>query len=266
MSLRSFFLRPPFTIAGLFLCFIACNSPQAEPSTESPVRTQTETSSSQEIPQQLIVVTTTDWSTPYGQLQRYEGRAHNWQSIGPTFDVQIGKKGLGWGIGELAIDSLEGPIKKEGDLKSPAGVFTLGEGFGYPEQIDGLQWPYHPITAQTMCIEDGQSQAYNRLIEADQTISDWKSTDLMQRTDDLYKYGVFVNHNTEPIPGGGSCIFLHIWRSGGNGTAGCTAMEMGHMLTLLKWLQSEAQPLLVQMPSDVYAQMAPSFGWPQPKK
>ena len=75
--------------------------------------------------QQLLLVTTSSWDTPNGALQRYiwEDEGGNWNEVGNEIPVLIGKKGLGWGRGLHTSQGLTGPVKKEGDLKSPAGIF-----------------------------------------------------------------------------------------------------------------------------------------------
>ena len=46
----------------------------------------------------------------------------------------------------------------------------------------------------------------------------------MRRDDALYTWVVEVRHNPAAIPGGGSCIFLHVWDGPADTTVGCTAM------------------------------------------
>jgi hypothetical protein len=49
----------------------------------------------------------------------------------------------------------------------------------------------------------------------------------MLRQDGRYALGAVVAHNsTPPVPGAGSCIFLHVWESPVTPTAGCTAMAL----------------------------------------
>lgn len=86
---------------------------------------------------QMILVTTSDWNTVEGRLQRY-GRAtthEKWHPVGEPISIVVGKNGLGWGIGVIATDdsnvrAASDPVKREGDGKSPAGVFALGTAFG----------------------------------------------------------------------------------------------------------------------------------------
>ena len=68
---------------------------------------------------QLIVVTTADWQTPKGTLQRYEKVGNIWQKTGKAIEILLGRNGLGWGIGLHTTPKDATIIKKEGDGKSP---------------------------------------------------------------------------------------------------------------------------------------------------
>lgn len=257
-------MKPYFLLPFLFaLAFfqLSCQFPKDEKESQESVAREAESS---EIKTQCMVVLTDNWDTAKGKLYKYvkQGPWSKWTRDGEINDVLIGKKGLGWGIGLKDFSSFEGPKKKEGDLKSPAGVFTLYHAFGYAKEAKEVNWPYMPIVPSTMCIEDISSKHYNRLIDEDSLVSDWKGTDHMLRKDDLYEWGVFVDHNPNQKAGKGSCIFLHVWRPGGSGTAGCTSMDKGKMLDLIKWLEPGAEVLLVQCPKSSYAKLQSAFGLP----
>ena len=86
----------------------------------------------------------------------------------------------------------------------------------------------------------------------------------MLRDDDLYKWGVFVEHNTKPTkPEYGSCIFFHLWRGPGKHTAGCTAMTENNMLDLIKWLDASKEPRLVQLVNEDYPEFAKNLALPE---
>jgi D-alanyl-D-alanine dipeptidase len=85
---------------------------------------------------------------------------------------------------------------------------------------------------------------------------DWNSSEHMLRSDDLYRWGVVVDHNADPPrPGAGSCIFLHIWRGPGQPTVGCTAMPQENLESVLGWLDPAKKPLLVQLPESEYQRL-----------
>jgi len=90
------------------------------------------------------------------------------------------------------------------------------------------------------------------------------SHERMLRDDDLYKYVVLVGHNTwKPKRGAGSCIFLHIWRGETTPTAGCTAMPEVAILRLLAWLDSDKNPVLVQLTREDYLRLKDAWGLPE---
>jgi len=65
------------------------------------------------------------------------------------------------------------------------------------------------------------------------------------------------------VPGNGSCIFLHIWRGPGQGTAGCTAMPEEILLDTIHWLNSKApNAVLVQLPDSEYQRLKAKWSLP----
>jgi L,D-peptidoglycan transpeptidase YkuD (ErfK/YbiS/YcfS/YnhG family) len=108
-----------------------------------------------------------------------------------------------------------------------------------------------------------RSSRYNQLADEAKTRKDWSSAEDMRRTDDLYRLVVWVGHNDAPVvPGGGSCIFLHL-RSGPEATtAGCTAFDLEPMERLLRWLDPASRPVLVQLPAAEYRSHA-AWGLPE---
>lgn len=210
---------------------------------------------------QMVLVTTADWNSVSGTLQRFErgGSRDKWQAVGQPFPIVVGKTGLAWGDGLVGNERLGAdagdPVKREGDGKAPAGVFSLGTAFGYaPQLLSGSHMPYLQLTPSVECVDDAKSQYYNRIVDRGHVHTpDWSSSEHMRRDDELYHWGVYVDHNTHPTrPGGGSCIFLHIWRGPGQGTVGCTAMPKADVEQLIEWFDPAKSPLLVQMPRGQY--------------
>ncbi len=204
---------------------------------------------------QMVVVTARDWNTNAGSMQRFEFDLRRWQAVGPRLPVVLGRNGLGWGIG-LHPPGLSGPQKREGDGRSPAGIFRLPYSFGYaaPEAVRAIRLPYVQCTASVECVDDTNSAQYN-IVRDRRTVEkvDWKSSEKMRMNDGEYRLGVFVEHNSGPAQaGGGSCIFLHIWKGPGVPTSGCTAMSDGAIESLLGWLDPRANPVLVQLPLAEY--------------
>jgi D-alanyl-D-alanine dipeptidase len=194
---------------------------------------------------QLIVVTTKSWSAPVGILERYEKRDNRWHRVGKTIDVKLGRNGLGWGVGLHKIPKDAKIVKKEGDGKSPAGIFSLKQAFGYSPFM--VEYPYEVYKATDHCVDDANSKLYNKIVDSTKVKRDYKSFEHMKFNKDYYKYGVVVNHNhideSGAKKGAGSCIFLHIKSSP---TAGCTVMSEDEMKEVISWLDASKNPLLVQ--------------------
>lgn len=204
---------------------------------------------------QLLVVTTPDWEAKQGVLRRFE-RANDdsdWTSIGAPIQVVIGRTGLAWGIGLYPTPS----SKVEGDGKSPAGVFSLGTAFGFAphSEMSHLKIDYLQLNANIEAVDDSLSKHYNHIVNTTEVTIDWHSSEKMG-SEPLYELGLVVNHNfPNPQPGSGSAIFFHIWRDENKGTAGCTAMSHENMIEILAWLDRNKNPLLVQLPIDIYSEL-----------
>src|SRR5450631_4831899 len=213
---------------------------------------------------QMVVVTTADWDAVAGKVQRYERvNAHKkWKKAGVPLPVVVAKKGLGWGTGVAAANDFEmrgadEPVKHEGDAKAPAGLFRLSGAFGYAaEPMAGWKMPYVSLTPTVECVDDASSKYYNRVVDRTTVSPDWNSSEHMLYSNGLYRWGLVVDHNADPVvPGAGSCIFMHIWLGTGEGTVGCTAMAQENLEGAIRWLDPAKKPLLLQLPHAQYKQL-----------
>ena len=214
---------------------------------------------------QVVLVTTPDWDSVRGTLRRFERRGERagWTQVGEAFEIVVGRSGLGWGAGLIETEG-EGPSKREGDGRAPAGVFALTRAFGFASAGEAawIRLPYTPLTGGVECVDDTASASYNRVVDrADVKAADWNSSERMREVEG-YRWGIVVAHNARAVPGRGSCIFLHVWAGPQKGTAGCTAMEQPNLETLLRWLDAKKRPLLVQLPEPEYARLRPVWKLP----
>lgn len=195
---------------------------------------------------QIVVVVSPRQKSVSAKLYKFEKVGKNWRQVGEVHPVNLGLKGLAWGRG--LHSAKPGLQKKEGDLRSPAGIFRFGDAFGYaPASEVHFKMPYNAIVDSQICVEDSHSRFYNQIVDANEVPNDWKSREFMMRQDDQYKWGIYLKQNSPPKAEGGSCVFFHLWRAPGSGTLGCTAMEEPRMLELLEWLDPAKKPLLFQM-------------------
>jgi L,D-peptidoglycan transpeptidase YkuD (ErfK/YbiS/YcfS/YnhG family) len=229
---------------SLFLLMV----PMTAPAASDPLRNS----------RQCVVVVAPDWNSATGTLHAFEraSATGDWKMRGNAIPVVLGKNGLGWGSGLVDTKRPAGPRKIEGDNKVPAGIFRLGPAFGYSSarSASWIKLHYVSLTKTTEGVDDPGSHYYNQLVDRSKVARvDWRSSEQMRRTDDLYKWGIFVAHNAAATPGAGSCIFMHIWKNSSTATTGCTAMAERDLVQLLRWIDPAAQPLLVQMPQADYS-------------
>lgn len=207
---------------------------------------------------QIVLITTENMDCSTGELQRYEYLDRTWKKVGDRVNVNLGRNGLGWGLGKMnVLHAPDEPIKQEGDGRAPAGVFTLGPAFGYAASPNS-RLPYLQATDHLICVDDSTSKYYNQVV-AIQSDLQTRSFEWMRRPDGLYRMGIVVAHNRMHLPGAGSCIFLHLQRAPGASTAGCTSMDAPTLKMLLAWLDPEAEPLLLQVPLSALPQLQNTF-------
>ena len=159
------------------------------------------------------------------------GGGAGWTQVINPVKAVIGRKGLA-PKGE----------KREGDGRTPSGVFALRRAFGYEEEVPtGLV--YQRVTERDFWIDDPGSLQYNQWVAGDVPRV---SHEVLRRRDNLYKYAVVIEYNANPVvPGMGSAIFLHVWRGAGQPTAGCVAMSEAGILRFLQWLDARRNPVIL---------------------
>jgi len=191
--------------------------------------------------QQILLVVADEFNSTKAKLSCFEDKKLIYKDI----EVNLGKNGLGWGIGikEIPHNSSE-PIKREGDKKAPAGIFKLTKTFGYATQ-NISKMPYLYSDKNLICVDDSHSSFYNQIIEAN---DNEKSFEYMRRKDKQYKYGIVVAHNPHALSNRGSCIFIHIQKEKSHPTVGCTSMAETDLKKIIQWLDVEKNPILIQIP------------------
>lgn len=213
---------------------------------------------------QLVVVLTPAWDSVRGSLQRYERRGPRapWTPVGGEVAVVVGASGLAWGADTLGRP--REPRKREGDGRAPAGMFPFGAVFGFAEEKpDWVRLPFLPLRDETECVDDRASAHYNSVVDRDAVRRvDWRSSERMRRIEQ-YRLGVVVSYNAAPVRRGrGSCIFLHVWAGPATGTAGCTAMPEEELERVVRWLDPQRRPMLVQLTTPTYGRLRARWSLP----
>ena len=236
---------------------------------------------------QLITGVTADWDATRVTLRRWKRVRGAWVADGSAWQGVVGKTGVAWGRGlhgDGAPAGHDGPVKREGDGKAPAGVFGIRGVYGYAAgPPPGTSLPYTQSTPDLQCVDDPASHHYTQLV--DRTAPpfggaaarghapvvdrpalevDWTSAEAMWRNDALYTWVVDIAHNRAATPGAGSCIFFHVWRGPASVTVGCTAMAEPKLTSLIASL--DASSVYVLLPRAEYDGLAAAWGLPRQRK
>ena len=217
---------------------------------------------------QLILGIAPTWDSMRGELRLFErSRSRDWTPVAGAFPVLFGKNGLAWGTG-LAGQNEQGLRKKEHDGRAPAGVFEIGQIFGYNSHLPaGGDYPYHQVTEADVWSDDPRSPNYNRHIVIDpKNPPDNYTHEKMRSADFAYEWLIEVRQNSDPpVPGAGSAIFFHIRRGVNRPTTGCTTMAKENLVKLITWLRVKQHPCYALLPASEYDKKWRSWNLPSPE-
>ena len=130
--------------------------------------------------------------------------------------------------------------KKEGDKKTPKGMFKIENLYFRKDRIE------KPLTS-LKCIEIKKNMGwcddvrfpkkYNKLIKIKKKIKHEK----LKRKDFKFDLLIPIKYNfKKPIPGRGSCIFIHLTKDY-KPTAGCIALKEKDFLIMLKLIKKNSK-------------------------
>lgn len=209
---------------------------------------------------QVVVVTTSRWTTSYAKLQTWKlSRTDEWTRVIDPIPARVGWNGVRREVN-----------RKQNTGTTPAGTFGMLSGFGLAKpsgvdlpyrQVDQNDWwPYDPTDPKT----------YNVFQPHRVQHAKWR-TDWAERLTSFgaqYRYAVVLDYNlpsgitwrngqriaretADTTAGGG--IFLHV--SGSGATAGCVSIARDQMRRILRWLDPAKDPVIVIGPSSVIEKM-----------
>jgi L,D-peptidoglycan transpeptidase YkuD (ErfK/YbiS/YcfS/YnhG family) len=211
-------------MAFIFCCLAGCSGPVPGP---DGIAVGVIPAGSKQV---IVVRKAADGSTALTAWE-YNG---GWKSAHGPMPCTIGKSGFA-ATGE----------KKEGDGRTPSGVYGIGLAFGYERGVD-TKLDYKKVDADDFWVDDPDSPQYNCLTKGTPAA---KSFEVLRRNDDAYKYAAVIEYNTKPVePGKGSAIFLHVWGGADKPTSGCVAVEEKEMVKLLGWLDKGRKPVIALNP------------------
>jgi L,D-peptidoglycan transpeptidase YkuD (ErfK/YbiS/YcfS/YnhG family) len=191
---------------------------------------------------QVLVVTSSSWSTTYATLRAYEKRNGTWRLVMGPMSARVGRSGMR-------------PATKrvQGDGTTPAGTFRMTMAFGIRAD-PGTDLPYLRVRSRDQWwVGDRTSRYYNepRLASQGGFRRTTAGVDGSERLIDFpvqYAYAAVIDFNRpDPVVGRGSAIFLHV--KGRGATAGCASVTQTNMVRILRWLDPAAKPRITIAPS-----------------
>lgn len=154
-----------------------------------------------------------------------------------AFDCALGRSGI--------VSTAQ---KREGDGATPAGRWKLRRGFYRADRLtlpSALKDWFQPIEADMAWDDDPASATYNRLIRTRAE----NHPERLARADGIYDVVVPLGYNDDPPQVGlGSAIFMHVARADLSPTAGCVALALGDLLTVLATCD-ESDVLDIRLPT-----------------
>ena len=144
------------------------------------------------------------------------------------FKCSVGKKGFS-------------KNKKEGDLKTPAGIFELGKIYYRPDRIEK---PLSKLQTTTIkknmgWCDDPKSKYYNKLITIKKKLK--INYEKLYRRDHKYDFFILIKYNyKKTLKGKGSAIFLHLTKNY-LPTKGCIAITKKDFIILIKLINKKTK-------------------------
>lgn len=190
---------------------------------------------------QVVTVSVSSATSTTGVLSAWERASDGTaQRVRGPIRVYVGADGVG--------------RASEQRSRTPAGIFTLTEGFGLARD-PGTSLPYVRVGLSHWWVSDTQSRYYNRLRVCSPGAACGFRQDRSEQLGaiSLYEYAIVIDYNRDPvIPGRGSAFFLHV--SGGEPTQGCISMARRDVKWLLRWLEPGDDPVIsIGVGSQAYA-------------
>ncbi len=166
---------------------------------------------------QLAIVSRTNGSNALFSFHEKDDTG-TWREI-VSCPAYIGKKGLG--------------KTREGDMKTPVGVYTFTMAFGILED-PGCPMGYTKVDESHYWVGDSNSDRYNQFVSTrDYDSFNRKQSEHIIDYDLAYKYCLNISWNDNGTPNKGSAIFLHC-QTKNKYTGGCVAISEKDMRKVIQ--------------------------------
>ncbi len=221
---------------------------------------------------QAIIGIADGWNNSHVTLSLVErNRSGQWQRVLGPIPGRLGRAGLVWGLG-LHQNTRRATTKREGDGRSPAGIFDVG-GLWTTNKTPvkhHRRIPEVKVGPNDLWVSDlNTPKLYNRHVRLNHPArTQWELREQMRQTDSPHSIKLLICHNTESVPGcpivgAGSSIFFHIWRKNGAApTAGCTSMAEANLRAIIARLAPAKRPVYILLPRAEYARLRQAWRLP----
>ena len=181
---------------------------------------------------QLVTVVARRRNSTQGTFRLWKNRGGCWREAAGPWTAWLGGNGTS-------------PAKREGDLRTPAGIFRFLRTMYGVAPSPGVHYAYRRLVCGDWWVEDPTSPSYNRFrhVRCGSTPPFRTKSEDLSRSPTAYRHLAVIAYNTSPVvPGRGSGIFLHVSR--GRPTLGCVSLPLPRLVATLRWLRPAAAPLI----------------------
>ncbi|MTD93413.1 hypothetical protein GIW81_03565 [Hyphomicrobium sp. xq] len=182
----------------------------------------------------LIIVTVPDMTSVKGTLHTFERRSPadaTWLRSGPPEAAVVGATGIGWSEDFDYLAKKDEPVKREGDKRTPAGIFRVAGPFGFEANKVAGYTKLEP--GRSFCVDDPTSLFYGKIVSK-QLAATTKSAEDMSAVPGL-KRALMVDYPARRGAKAGSCIFIHVWDGAEAGTKARIGMPEERVSVLQEW-------------------------------
>jgi L,D-peptidoglycan transpeptidase YkuD (ErfK/YbiS/YcfS/YnhG family) len=179
---------------------------------------------------QLVTVVARSRSSTQATFRLWAKRGGCWRPAAGPWTAWLGGNGTS-------------PVKREGDRRTPTGIFGFGRTMYGVAANPGVHYPYHRVVCGDWWVEDPASRYYNRFrhVRCGATPPFRTTSEDLSRSPTAYRHFAVIAYNSSPIvPGRGSGIFLHA--TTGRPTLGCVSLPVAQLVRTLRWLRPSASP------------------------
>jgi len=196
----------------------------------------------------LVLISVPDMNSTKATMQTFErdSPTASWKRSSKPEPCVVGARGIGWGDPFRSFAKGDEPVKREGDQRTPAGIYRLGASFGFAKT--NRPGYLHLTPGRNFCVNDPRSPLYGRIVPRSTAGTKVSGEDMVDFP--LNKRGLVINYPPNPAAKAGSCIFVHVWGGEGVGTAGCVALPEARVAHLQEWTRKQQHAAIAILDED----------------